>query len=293
MDRFVKYRCLVILAQTGNYSTAAHQLGVSQPALSRSIQALEHSVGSRLVDRSGKRATLTPIGELVYSRAGRILQELGDLEYEIEQQRGAEIGQVSIGAGPYPSVLMIPQLLADIGQRFPRLQVRCETEGWRLLVRRLKERQLDLVVAEASEAEPDLELKVSLLKQHKALLVVRRGHPLAGKQVSREQISQYPFATVTLPGRVLATLQGALGIRWHPALQCDDVRLLMAFVRRSDSITIVTRDLSQADPELVPLSFPEAPVESRIGIIRLATRTPSLVARVMIQTLLANDALSA
>ena len=61
MNRYSKYRALVALASRGSFSQAAEQLDLSQPALTRSIQALEAAVGSALVVRSSGGASLTPL----------------------------------------------------------------------------------------------------------------------------------------------------------------------------------------------------------------------------------------
>jgi DNA-binding transcriptional LysR family regulator len=290
VDAISKYRCLLVVAKCGNFSVAAHDLNISQPALTRSIQVLEKSVGARLVDRSGKGATLTPMGELVAAEAEAILRDVDDLDHEVDQIKGVEAGHLLLGAGPLPAMTLMPELLCRIGREYPGLHVQFEIGGWRLLTRRLKQRRLDLVVAEASEAETDLELDVTLLQPRPASVVMRKGHPLESlSPVTPAAMGNFPMVTLTLPPRIVATLQGIFGIRWRPTVQCDDVRLLVDLVKSSDSITILSLDVVADQDELVAVPLEEAPMESRFGMIRLSGRTPSQAVRIAMDRLLAVD----
>ena len=66
---------LMALAEEGSFSRAAERMHLTQSALSRSLQGLEDELGARLVDRTGRRSTLTPLGEAVLARARRIVLE--------------------------------------------------------------------------------------------------------------------------------------------------------------------------------------------------------------------------
>jgi DNA-binding transcriptional LysR family regulator len=73
-------RTLVAVADEGTFTDAAAALGVSQAAVSRTIAALESSLGARLVRRTTRHAVLTPVGAQVVARARRILTEVAELE---------------------------------------------------------------------------------------------------------------------------------------------------------------------------------------------------------------------
>ena len=99
-----RLRQAVALAEHGSFRRAAKALRVSQPALTRGIQALEASLGVQLFDRQSTSVTLTAVGELVIERAKSMITTEADLRRDIALLQGLETGDVNIALGPYPSV---------------------------------------------------------------------------------------------------------------------------------------------------------------------------------------------
>ena len=90
---------LMALAEEGSFSRAAERMHLTQSALSRSLQGLEDELGARLIDRSGRRSTLTPLGEAVLARAQRIVLEAAEIERSAELLRQGEAGTIRVGLG--------------------------------------------------------------------------------------------------------------------------------------------------------------------------------------------------
>ncbi|WP_214407751.1 LysR family transcriptional regulator [Pseudonocardia lacus] len=81
-------RCFVAIVDAGGFTDAAVDLGVSQPAVSRALAALEDALGARLLRRTSRRVVLTAAGERVLARARRVLAEVDDLAREARSQPG-------------------------------------------------------------------------------------------------------------------------------------------------------------------------------------------------------------
>jgi DNA-binding transcriptional LysR family regulator len=105
---FRKLRNFVVLAEEQIYSRAAEQVHLTQPALSRSIIALEDELGARLFDRSNNNVLLTPIGKILLTRAQSLLFDLGRLKQEVRLMAEGETGEISMGVGPYPGSTLMP-----------------------------------------------------------------------------------------------------------------------------------------------------------------------------------------
>ena len=75
-------RCLIAIVDTGGFTDAAHELGISQPAVSRTLAALENVLGVRLLRRTSRQVVLTAAGERVLARGRRVLAEIDDLARE-------------------------------------------------------------------------------------------------------------------------------------------------------------------------------------------------------------------
>ena len=99
-------RHFVGLAQAGSFAQAARLLFLTQPALSRSIQALEEELGAPLLDRLGRRIALTPLGHEVLDRARRLVSEADALKQVSQGLQAGLIGRLRMGLSSAPGVLL-------------------------------------------------------------------------------------------------------------------------------------------------------------------------------------------
>lgn len=111
------------LAETLNFSHAARQLGISQPALSKQILHLEAELGVKLFDRDHSPLALTPVGEYFVGRARELVYQEDQMRKGIEQFRSGETGRLVIGVTPFRSLYLMPGLVKKIRERFPGVQV--------------------------------------------------------------------------------------------------------------------------------------------------------------------------
>src|SRR5262245_52089067 len=88
------------LAAHGNFGRAAEALELTQPALTRRVQAVEKELQVSLFNRHSKGVTLTDFGKLVVERADELLQGVDGIKIEVDHMRGLHKGIVNLGAGP-------------------------------------------------------------------------------------------------------------------------------------------------------------------------------------------------
>jgi DNA-binding transcriptional LysR family regulator len=116
MDKFAAMRVFVKIADAGNLSAAARQLGLSLTSVSRQLMALEAVLGTTLVERTTRHLSLTESGRLYYERAKQILEEIVEAERGLTTQTGVASGRLHVSA---PSLLglrlapMLPGFLAE------------------------------------------------------------------------------------------------------------------------------------------------------------------------------------
>lgn len=111
------------LARTGSFSEAARLQGVSQPALSRTVQQMEAAVGRRLFDRTTRSVALTPTGLELRRIAGRLVAEFdgafGELARFVEGRRG----RVAVAALPSVAAVLLPPAIARYREGHPEVEV--------------------------------------------------------------------------------------------------------------------------------------------------------------------------
>ena len=126
----------VKVAELQNFTRAATELGLSQSAVSRSIQRLEQEVGQPLLERRTRSVALTDAGRLLQSRAHQILRIIEDTKNEITDD--GRSGRLRLGAIPTVAPFFLPGLLTDFTEAFPDATATVQEDTTNNLVKRVK-----------------------------------------------------------------------------------------------------------------------------------------------------------
>lgn len=290
-------RYLLALDRHRNFARAADEVGVTQPALSRSIQSLEQMVGARLFDRDRSGVEPTAVGARLIELAQPLVTQSRLAEREIEKLVGRASGLLRIGAGPYASEISVGTAVGRLARAHPGIRVDVSVTDWPDLYSRLFADELDLVVAEISHAVDDRRLDVEPLPEHEAVFYARAGHPLAGREtVSFEQVTAFPLASPFVPRRLIDLVtQGRATPADHAGdgvgateFRVETPYLARRIVLESDVIGLALR--SQIEQEIalrrlvaLPLRLPW--LKTSYGVMRLAGRTPSPLAEEFLRVL--------
>ncbi|MAB25434.1 LysR family transcriptional regulator [Pseudomonas neustonica] len=279
-------RHFAALVEHQGFIRAGEAIGLSQPALSRSIQTLEHRLGCALIKRGGKGVELTPQGQLVLAHAKRLLAGSTALKNALRQFNDLEDGELLIGAGPFPAADLLPRVLGQFNQRYPGVRVRLEIQHWVALRRQLLAEELELFVADIRELEGDPLLQVEPLQQEPSLLFCRAGHPLIkqAKQLTPAQLAEYPLASFRLPGVIEQLLQDTFP-RDTPliSLECDNLDVLKRLVMNCDALSFASHSTLAAElarGELVLLDWPKLMPGTSFGLVTRLQRplSPAAIA---------------
>lgn len=285
---------IVAVADRRSFVRAAEQVHLSQPALTRSIQAAEAELGLRLFDRGTPEVVPTPAGDFVVARARQLVFNSRCLERDVALYANRGLGDTAFGVGPFPAATFLPTLLAGVRRDFPGINLRVEISNWQLLLKRLHEEDIEFFIADTRDLPPDPGMQLRPLRQEPGGFYVRAGHPLAARAtVTLVQLWAFGVATVRLPQGVRAALAGLLGVGspagLSVALECDDVEVLKSVALACD--TVLAAPHAAVAPEvatgalhpLVVSGLP--PLSSSMGVVMLRGRTPSPMADLVIRRL--------
>jgi len=171
----------------GSLRAAARRVGMSQPAMSKSLRQLEEELGTRLLLRSARGVMLTPAGRALLARARVIQAELRRVEDDLRSLRGAAGGSVAIGIAP-PLSLLMPQAMARFRERYPTAPVHI-VEGVRTaLIPSVRDETLDFAIAQNPGGAPESGLRFRPLLRPPLVVAGRKGHPLAHARSLRELV---------------------------------------------------------------------------------------------------------
>ena len=272
----VQLRHLVSLAVTGSFTASAREAFLTQPALSRSIQALEEELGQPLFDRVGHRSELTAFGREIVQRARQLIIDADELVACGHRMADGRAGSLRVGLGSSPAALLMTSILQLAATHKSSLRVSCSHGDSEQLVRGLRNRTLDALVIEVRSLKPATDIKVSSIVEMRGAFMCRPGHPLTRVRgnLGFDAIERYPIASTLLDDEIARSMIENYGPRAHPeeclSMQCNDFNSLMEVVRGTDTILLGARN---AAAELVEL--PVRPVMrgmSRFGLVTLANR---------------------
>ena len=241
-------RHVIAVADHGSFVRAATALGLSQSALSRSVQSVESLLGSTLFFRTASGVEPTDDGRVFIARIRQILRLTEELDRDVAGERGQLVGQVQVGGGVFPASAVLPDALARFVAVFPGVVVRVMVRDWDELLRRLRAREIEYFVAEFSTFEGEGDLEIEPLQPHSTFILARCDHPLAGRgALGLADCLAYPIASLSrIPPRALAPIRAAQGRSRHangvsravPAFEFGSIEGVKRVVLGSDTLMI-------------------------------------------------------
>jgi len=187
----------VAVVEKKSFSQAAERLGVTQPAVSLQIQALEKRLGVQLVDRSGRRVEPTEAGQRLYRNAQRVLAAEEQLYDEVaEGERIA--GRLELGASTGP---VVPLLLGELARTNPELSVALTVADTHRIVELVADRAVELGIVGFARRHRSVVFEP--LFRDQVVLACPPDHRFAGKTISLDD----------LRGESLIFMQDGAGVR--------------------------------------------------------------------------------
>jgi len=152
-------RTFLAVRKHRNYTRAAEEVFLTQPAVSRQMRQLEEELGVRLFEQIGKTLHLTDAGETLAVEAEKLLGAMERTAEAVRSHRSAERGSIRIGASTTPGFYLLPDLLGQFHRRFPKVALHYTVENSLRIEQMLVRNELDLGFVGANLSSRELELK--------------------------------------------------------------------------------------------------------------------------------------
>jgi LysR family transcriptional regulator, regulator of abg operon len=170
---------LVAIVEHGSLRAAARRLELPQPALTRSIRALEKELGEVLFLRAATGMVLTAAGRRFHVRASAIANEARRAREEIAQHGGDDQGTVVVALSIMPHLGMLPYALKAFRQRYPQVRLQLIEGLFPDVESALRQGAIDFYLGAAPQVAPAAGLAMQVLFENRRAVVCRKGHPLA------------------------------------------------------------------------------------------------------------------
>ncbi len=188
-------RAFLLLSRKGSFTAAAKELHLTQSAVSHSVKALEEDVGCRLLDRVGKKVLLTQAGEAFLRHVEKILSGMNAAREAIDEMSEWGRGRLRIGASAAACQYILPPVLREFKNEFPKCLLSIEPGDTQEIVAALGNNEIELGVTLEPPNEKDFEFHP--LFTDELVFLVDPKHPWAKagrslrKEIPRQQYILY------------------------------------------------------------------------------------------------------
>ena len=197
----------ITVAQTGNFRKASKELGISQPALTRSIQNLEHYFNVPLFDRLSTGAVLTDYGRILLGWAVGAVTNTENVKRQIDLLGSMSTGRLVVGTGAYFADSVLAEAVAGLITKKPGLRIKIVRDTLRNAEGLLLNRQIDLFLGWTEESSTSKNITFKTLIFDPILLFCRNGHPLLRvDKPDLGDILEYPIAGPMVPEEIETTI---------------------------------------------------------------------------------------
>jgi DNA-binding transcriptional LysR family regulator len=203
-NRHLRY--FAVVARTLHMTRAAEQLYLAQPALSQNMQQLEEELGTALIQRTGRKLSLTAAGQVFLQEAESSLRQFELAKLAAQRAGRGELGHLSVGFNSTAGIQLIPEILTAFRTRYPEVDIRMREMGMDAQLTALRSGEIDVAI---TYALPDEEFCTRQLPPEPLLIALNSNHPMADRE--RVSLGELTDELLILPAPdVAATLSNAI-----------------------------------------------------------------------------------
>ena len=270
-------RNLIAIANTGSFTVAARELGLSQPTVHRTARSLEAMSGLPLFTVRATGVTLTPAAEAIVLGAKLAQSEIRQGAEEISRELGSDRGTFVLGSLPLARTSIVPKAIHALVSRTEDVQVRVVDGRYGELLRSLREGDIDCLIGALRFPSPADDVKQVLLFRDALAIVAHPDHPLAGRRgLTLEDALAFPWIApprATPAGQYLfETLRLQERNRTPVRAISSSLITLRGLLSEGPYISIVSHHQISVDESLGMIAALDIPLDGHIRDIGLTYR---------------------
>jgi DNA-binding transcriptional LysR family regulator len=275
------------VAKLQSFSRAAEKLFRTQPAISAQIRLLEQECGEKLFDRSGKKVSLTPAGEILYSYAEKTMGMHREVLQTIAEMNQTPKGKLFIGCNEATCLYVLPRTFARFKHLYPLVQISIYRNFSHKILQKVQEGAVDLGIVTLPTTANNME--VIPVFRDEVQVVVPKAHPLAkNKSVTVQEMAHHPLIlpktghTRVVIDHLLRAHRDHLQI----SMELASVETIKKFVGAGLGISLISRTYAQPEVaagllKLIPLEGQK--IYRELGLVYRRDRYLSLPTKVFIE----------
>ncbi|MFZ2301178.1 MAG: LysR substrate-binding domain-containing protein [Gallionella sp.] len=174
-----------------NYSRAAEELYLSQPAVSMQVKQLEENIGLPLFEQMGKKIFLTEAGRELFHYSRNIAQQLAEMEAVFDEMKGLEKGKLTLSVVNTANYFT-PRLLAEFCRRHPNINATLQVANRDAVLKQLADNSIDLAIM--GQPPDGMDISAESFMDNPLVVIAAPDHPLAKlKRIKLARLAQETF----------------------------------------------------------------------------------------------------
>ncbi|WP_042422488.1 transcriptional regulator CynR [Streptacidiphilus anmyonensis] len=262
-------RYLLAVAEHGNFTRAAEELHISQPTLSQQIRQLERTLGTQLLDRTGRTVRLTDAGDAFARHARGALRDLAAAERAVHDVQDLSRGHLRLAVTPTFSAYLVGPLTAELHARHPGLTLTVRETTQERIESGLLADEFDLGIAFRGPHLPGVTAEP--LFTETLTLVTGAGHragsPAAdlGAPLPVSELAEHRLALLSGDFATRGHIDGYFtrhGVSPNVTVEANSILALTEVVRRAPLATVLPAAVTHDHPHLTPVPL-DPPLPTR------------------------------
>ncbi|MGA7156353.1 MAG: LysR family transcriptional regulator [Acidobacteriaceae bacterium] len=244
MENF-RIKVFRVVAQHLNFTRAAEELLLTQPAVTQQIKALEEEYGVPLFDRVGGRVTLTDAGAALLPHAERLATLAREAFEAVTSASGSVTGVLALGASQTIAQYVLPQMVATFLRSHPGAKVTAISGNTDRILGAVVEHRIQLALIEGPGLRKDIHTEPFMKDQ--MVLVVPPGHEWAGEEIDVSEVAGAPLLMREVGSGSRRVVENALvkaGVKkksLNTIMELDSTEGLLSAVEAGLGCTFVSR----------------------------------------------------
>jgi len=279
-------RVFQTVAEHEHITRASEELILSQPAVTKIIQSLEHEVGLELIERHGRRIVLTHAGHVLHNYARRMFALEREMEEALAVLRDVEAGEVTLAANTTTGVYLLPPIVSRFRALYPQVALHITILNSHEIIEQTLNWTLDFGLVEGDPTTLPPGLLVDVFAQDELVLVVSPSHRWSGlSELSPEALREGELLLREQGSGIREVIEHALllqRVQVHPLFTLPDNEAIKQMVMSGVGAAIVSglavqREL--ANGELVRIPIAGVDLHPQLSLVRRADKQLSRAAQ--------------
>jgi DNA-binding transcriptional LysR family regulator len=282
MLNFNQLRAFHEAARTQNFSTAARNLHVTQPAVTAHIRALEESLGVKLFRKRGRRVVLSDTGAVLFRYAHEVFELEKTMEQAVEEVRTLERGLLRIGTSKTYAQRLMPPLMTRFHASFPRVRMVLDEGSSAEMCRSLLELRNELALI--ARLEDIRGVTFVPFRREKVMLFAAAGHPLAQREnVLFEELAEHLVIMREEGSGIEALIRRSFegrGLTPNVLIETSNIEFIKEMVERGEAVSFlvestISEEIARGSIRAIPIRDQDLTLDVTIAYLEGTELSPA------------------